>query len=87
MPDFLPAPARPPAAARAAASASNKQRAAAEEAIAAAVASALHLIGALKAALPLLAAPSAQAVADLLFALFPLRQPLLSRHAVGVSLG
>eukprot|EP00983_Pelagomonas_calceolata_P037671 1136456-Pelagomonas_calceolata.AAC.2 len=45
-------------AARAAAAASNKQRSAAEERIAAAVSDALHLIGGLKMAAPLLAAPS-----------------------------
>jgi hypothetical protein len=46
------------AAARAAAAASNKQRASAEERIAAAVSDALHLIGGLKMAAPLLAGPS-----------------------------
>lgn len=50
----------PQAAARAAAAASNKQRAAAEEGIASAVAGALHLIGALKAMVPLLASASVQ---------------------------
>ncbi|EFJ51860.1 hypothetical protein VOLCADRAFT_87463 [Volvox carteri f. nagariensis] len=74
----LPGPA---AAAHAAVAASNKQRAAAEEAITTAVADALHLIGALKGALPLLAPPTAKAVSDLLLKLYGLRQPLLDRHA------
>ncbi|KAJ9506030.1 hypothetical protein QJQ45_002495 [Haematococcus lacustris] len=70
----------PEAAARAAAAASNKARNSAEEAIAAAVASALHMIGALKELLPLMAGPAVKAVVDQLFPLYPLRQPLLSRH-------
>jgi ribosomal RNA-processing protein 12 len=49
------------AAARAAAVASNKGRAAAEDAIAAAVSDALHLLGALKSALPLMSATAAKA--------------------------
>ncbi|GIL64267.1 hypothetical protein Vafri_18268 [Volvox africanus] len=73
----LPGPA---AAAQSAAAASNKQRSAAEEAIAAAVADALHLIGALKGALPLLAPQTAKAVSELLVKLYSLRQPLLDRH-------
>ncbi|KAG2487102.1 hypothetical protein HYH03_014215 [Edaphochlamys debaryana] len=73
----LPGPA---AAAQAAAAASNKQRAAAEEAITTAVSDALHLIGALKAVLPLLAAPAAKSVTELLLKLYGLRQPLLDRH-------
>mmetsp|Transcript_19672 Transcript_19672/g.54892 ORF Transcript_19672/g.54892 Transcript_19672/m.54892 type:complete len:1497 (+) Transcript_19672:183-4673(+) len=71
----------PENAARAAAAASNKQRSAAEERIAAAVSDALHLIGGLKMAAPLLAAPSVSVIVDLLFQLYPLKQPLLSRHA------
>ncbi|KAF5829827.1 hypothetical protein DUNSADRAFT_15445 [Dunaliella salina] len=71
----------PENAARAAAAASNKQRSAAEERIAAAVSDALHLIGGLKMAAPLMAAPSVSVVVDLLFQLYPLKQPLLSRHA------
>ncbi len=53
-----PCPGRTQAAARAAAAASNKNRAAAEEAITRAVADALHLMGALKPALPLMSAAS-----------------------------
>lgn len=45
----------PAAAARAAAAASNKQRATAEEAITKAVSDVLHLLGALKQLLPLMA--------------------------------
>ncbi len=48
----------PEAAAHAAAAAPSKKRSAAEEAIAAAVADALHLLGALKAWIPLLAGGS-----------------------------
>ncbi|GLI63541.1 hypothetical protein VaNZ11_006530 [Volvox africanus] len=73
----LPGPA---AAAQSAAAASNKQRSAAEEAIAAAVADALHMIAALKGALPLLAPQTAKAVSELLVKLYSLRQPLLDRH-------
>ncbi|GLC60588.1 hypothetical protein PLESTB_001631100 [Pleodorina starrii] len=73
----LPGPA---AAAHSAAAASNKQRSAAEEAITVAVADALHLIGALKGALPLLAPQTAKSVTELLLKLFALRQPLLDRH-------
>ncbi|GFR52360.1 hypothetical protein Agub_g14918 [Astrephomene gubernaculifera] len=74
---ILPGPA---AAAQAAASASNKQRAAAEAAITAAVADALHLLGALKGGLPLLATQAAKAATELLLKLYSLRQPLLDRH-------
>ncbi|MEW5303887.1 MAG: hypothetical protein WDW36_006539 [Sanguina aurantia] len=70
----------PQTAAKAAAAASNKQRAAAEESIAAAVGDVLHLIGALKDLLPLMTASTLRTVVDLLFQLYPLRQPLLSRH-------
>ncbi|GIL82209.1 hypothetical protein Vretifemale_11129 [Volvox reticuliferus] len=73
----LPGPA---AAAQSAAAASNKQRSAAEEAITAAVVDALHLIGALKGALPLLAPQAAKAISELLVKLYGLRQPLLDRH-------
>ncbi|KAG2424708.1 hypothetical protein HXX76_014284 [Chlamydomonas incerta] len=73
----LPGPA---AAAHAAAAASNKQRAAAEAAITAAVADALHLLGALKQALPLLAPAAAKSVTELMLKLYGLKQPLLDRH-------
>ncbi|KAK9845416.1 hypothetical protein WJX81_006006 [Elliptochloris bilobata] len=72
---------RPEAAARAAAAASAKRRAEAEGAVAGAVADALHLLGALRQLLPLLAAPAAAAAAELVTCLYALRQPLLSRHA------
>jgi hypothetical protein len=74
----LPGPA---AAARAAAAASNKQRSAAEDAIARAVSDALHLLGALKQLLPLMAGPSLPGVVDQALKLYSLRQPLLTRHA------
>ncbi|PNW69821.1 hypothetical protein CHLRE_19g751197v5 [Chlamydomonas reinhardtii] len=73
----LPGPA---AAAHAAAAATNKQRAAAEAAITAAVSDALHLLGALKQALPLLAPAAAKSVAELMLKLYGLKQPLLDRH-------
>ncbi|PRW60392.1 ARM repeat superfamily [Chlorella sorokiniana] len=71
----------PEAAAHAAAAAPSKKRQQAEEAIAAAVADALHLLGALKQWLPLLSSAAVAPACDLLLKLFPLRQPLLSRHA------
>jgi ribosomal RNA-processing protein 12 len=74
----LPGPA---AAARAAAAASNKQRSAAEQAITCAVADALHLLGALKQLLPLMAGPCLPGVMDQVLKLYSLRQPLLTRHA------
>ncbi|KAL4855011.1 RRP12-like protein [Chlorella vulgaris] len=74
----------PEAAAIAAAAAPSKKRQQAEEAIAVAVANTLHLLGALKQWIALLSAPAAAASCDLLLKLFPLRQPLLSRHATDV---
>ncbi|GBF99810.1 hypothetical protein Rsub_12563 [Raphidocelis subcapitata] len=74
----LPGPA---AAARAAAAASNKQRSAAEDAIARAVADTLHLLGALKQLLPLVAGPALPGVLDGVLKLYSLRQPLITRHA------
>lgn len=71
----------PEAAARAAAQSSAKQRSSAEEAIAQAVSAALHLLGALKQALPGVAQAAAIGICDLLFKLYPLKQALLSRHA------
>ncbi len=74
----LPGPA---AAARAAAAASNKQRSAAEDAIAKSVADVLHLMGALKRLLPLMAGAALPGVLDQLLKLYSLRQPLITRHA------
>ncbi|KIY94702.1 hypothetical protein MNEG_13261 [Monoraphidium neglectum] len=74
----LPGPA---AAARAAAAATNKQRSAAEEAITRAVADALHLLGALKQLLPLMAGSTLPGVMDQVLKLYSLRQPLVTRHA------
>lgn len=70
----------PQAAAQAAAAASSRKRQQAEEAITASVADALHLMGALKHCISLLSGSSAQGICELLLRLYPLRQPLLTRH-------
>lgn len=61
-----------------------KQAAQAEAAITRAVANALHWLGALKGAARHLSPDSLHAVAALLLKLYPLRQPLLTRHASDV---
>jgi ribosomal RNA-processing protein 12 len=71
----------PEAAAHAAAAAPSKKRADAEAGITRAVTDALHLMGALKQCMALLSGPAASAVCALVLQLYPLRQPLLTRHA------
>jgi ribosomal RNA-processing protein 12 len=70
----------PQAAAQAAAAAPSKKRQQAEAAITTAVADALHLMGALRHCISLLSGAAAQGICELLLRLYPLRQPLLTRH-------
>lgn len=74
----------PEAAARAAAEAPSKKRKQAEEAVTTAVAAALYLIGTMKQCSPLLAEPAIASISELLLALYPLKQPLLTRGATDV---
>lgn len=76
----------PETAARAAANAPAAQRNTAEVALMDAVADALHWLAVLEQCAAFLDQPTQAALVRLLFALLPLHQPLLTRHALGVLL-